>query len=111
VFKAKRAITGAEEHAATVAREPNAERRDFYELLWHTGASQTDAACLPAEDVDWNSRTISYVWSIGPVTVRMNCPVGVTLNCTPGMGVGTVQDTSLEKGLSIPKEEYVIAAK
>ena len=32
VFKAKRAIT-AEEHAAIVAREPNAERRDFYELL------------------------------------------------------------------------------
>ena len=59
VFKTKRAIT-AEEHAAIVAREQNAERRDFYELLWHTGASQTDAACLLAEDVDWNSRTISY---------------------------------------------------
>ncbi len=59
VFKFKRAIT-AEEHAAIVAREQNAERRDFYELLWHTGASQTDAACLLAEDVDWNSRTISY---------------------------------------------------
>jgi hypothetical protein len=59
VFKAKRAIT-AEEHAANVAREPNAERRDFYELLWHTGASQSDGACLLAEDVDWNSRTISY---------------------------------------------------
>jgi integrase len=59
VFKAKRAIT-AEEHAAIVPREPNAERRDFYELLWHTGASQMDAACMLAEDVDWNSRTISY---------------------------------------------------
>jgi hypothetical protein len=60
VFKAKRAIT-AEEHAAIVQRgEQNAERRDFYELLWHTGASQTDAACLLAEDVNWNSRTISY---------------------------------------------------
>jgi len=35
------------------------ERRDFYELLWHTGASQTDAAYLLAEHVDWNSRTIS----------------------------------------------------
>jgi hypothetical protein len=35
VFKAKRAIT-AEEHAAIVQREQNAERRDFYELLWHT---------------------------------------------------------------------------
>jgi hypothetical protein len=59
VFKAKRAIT-AEEHAAIVTRELNAERRDSYELLWHTGASQTDAAYLLAEDVDWNSRTISY---------------------------------------------------
>ena len=38
----------------------NTERREFYELLGHTGASQTDAACLMAEDVDWNQRTISY---------------------------------------------------
>jgi hypothetical protein len=59
VFKQKRAIT-TDEHAAIVQREQNAERWDFYELLWHTGASQTDAACLLAEDVDWNSRTISY---------------------------------------------------
>jgi hypothetical protein len=59
VFKSKRAIT-AEEHAAIVERELNAERRDFYELLWHTGASQSDAACLMAEDVDWTSRTIAY---------------------------------------------------
>jgi hypothetical protein len=45
VFKQKRAITSAE-HAAIIAQETNPERRDFYELLWHTGASQTDAACL-----------------------------------------------------------------
>jgi hypothetical protein len=32
VFKSKRAITAAE-HMAIVQREPNAERRDFYELL------------------------------------------------------------------------------
>ena len=59
VFKQKRAITSAE-HAAVLARELNPERRDFYELLWHTGASQTDAACLTAEDVNWNTHTISY---------------------------------------------------
>jgi integrase len=75
VFKAKRAIT-AEEHcriieAETAAAERNQgsrnsdrphydERRDFYELLWHTGAAQSDAACLLAEDINWNSRTISY---------------------------------------------------
>jgi len=39
VFKSKRAIT-AEEHAAIILREQNAERRGFYELLWHTGAAQ-----------------------------------------------------------------------
>jgi site-specific recombinase XerD len=59
MFKSKRAIT-ATEHAAIVEREQNAERRYFYELLWHTGASQTDAACLLAKDVDWINRTISY---------------------------------------------------
>jgi len=59
VFKEKRAIT-AEEHAAIVLREQNVERRDFYELLWHTGASQTDAACLRAEDINWEARTICF---------------------------------------------------
>ena len=53
VFKTKRAIT-AEEHAAIVQREQNAERRDFYELLWHTGAAQSDGACLLAEDINWD---------------------------------------------------------
>ncbi len=47
VFKSKRAITAAE-HAAIITRELNPERRDFYELLWHTGAAQSDAACLLA---------------------------------------------------------------
>ena len=75
VFKSKRAIT-AEEHCRIIAAEAAAaernqgsrngdghhydERRDFYELLWHTGAAQSDAACLLAEDVDWHQRTISY---------------------------------------------------
>jgi integrase len=53
------AVTAAE-HAAIVAREGNVERRDFYELLWHTGASQTDAACLTAEDINRDHRTLSY---------------------------------------------------
>jgi len=59
LFKSKRAIT-TDEHAAIIQREQNPERRDFYELLWHTGASQTDAACLRAEDVNRQNRTISY---------------------------------------------------
>ena len=93
VFKSKRAIT-AEEHAAIVAREPNAERRDFYELLWHTGASQTDAACLLAEDVDWNSRTISYTRAklksrgdgIKPALIRFGAEIEAILKRRPAVG-------------------------
>ncbi len=59
IFKPKRAITTAE-HAAVVSRETNPERRDFYQLLWHTGAAQTDAAYLSAEDINWDQRTICY---------------------------------------------------
>ncbi|MBU6401194.1 MAG: tyrosine-type recombinase/integrase [Verrucomicrobia bacterium] len=58
-FKEKRAITW-EEHQRIVAGESNAELRDYYELLWHLGGSQTDMASLRAEDVDWATQTISY---------------------------------------------------
>lgn len=47
----KRAIT-ASEHHAIVASEKNPERRAYYETLWETGAAQTDAADLTAEDID-----------------------------------------------------------
>jgi len=89
VFKAKRAIT-AEEHAAIVARELNAERRDFYELLWHTGAAQSDAACLLAEDVDWTQRTICYSRKklkgragIRPALIRFGAEVEAILRRRP----------------------------
>jgi integrase len=58
-FKDKRAITFAE-HQAIVDREKNPERKKFYELCWHLGGSQGDIACLNAEDVDWENRTISF---------------------------------------------------
>jgi hypothetical protein len=57
--KEKRAIT-LEEHQAIVARENNPERRAFYELAWHLGASQSDIAFLDAESIDWEQRVISY---------------------------------------------------
>ena len=46
-FKAKRAIT-LEEHQKVVARETNPERRSFYELAWHLGASQSDSVWATA---------------------------------------------------------------
>jgi integrase len=55
----KRAIT-PDEHAAILKGEPNAEARDFFELLWHIGASQSDAATLTAENIDWSRRVIAY---------------------------------------------------
>jgi integrase len=58
-YCAKRAITW-EEHQRIVEREPNAERRDFYELCWWLGASQGDIANLNAEDVDWDNCVVSY---------------------------------------------------
>ena len=57
--KEKRAIT-AEEHALILAREQNPERRAFYQLAWHTGASQADLAGLEAANVDWEQRVISF---------------------------------------------------
>jgi integrase len=94
VFKAKRAIM-ADEHAAIVAREPKAERRDFYELLWHTGASQSDGACLRAEDINWNTRTICFTRkelkdragpAIKPTLFRFSADIEAILKRRPAVG-------------------------
>jgi len=59
-FGDKRAITW-DEHCRIVAREQNPERKAFYRLAWHIGASQSDLAHLQAEDVDWQARIICFV--------------------------------------------------
>ena len=59
-FKDKRAITW-EEHSRIVARESNIERKAFYQLAWHIGASQSDLAYLQASNVDWPNRIICFV--------------------------------------------------
>jgi integrase len=58
-FKEKRAIK-REEHQAIVAREINPERKAFYQLAWHLGAAQSDIAFLEAENIDWESKVISF---------------------------------------------------
>src|SRR5947208_6970177 len=58
-FKEKRSITW-EEHQAIVIREQNPERKAFYQLAWHLGASQSDIAFLEAENIDWESNVISF---------------------------------------------------
>jgi len=95
VFKKKRAITKAE-HLAIIGREGNPERRDFYELLWHTGASQSDAAFLRAEDVNWTSRTIAYTRqklahhdpaNVKPALIRFGDEVAAILHRRPQFGL------------------------
>ncbi len=57
--KDQRGITW-EEHSRITAREGNPERRDFYELCWYFGGSQSDIAKLHAEDIDYTSRGFVY---------------------------------------------------
>src|SRR6266481_1406177 len=93
VFKPKRAITAAE-HAAIISRETNPERREFYQLLWYTGAAQTDAACLTAEDINWEQRTICYSRkklksrgsNVKPALIRFGVEVAEVLKRRPQNG-------------------------
>jgi hypothetical protein len=57
--KDRRGIT-QDEHQSVLAKEKNAEWKLYLELLWETGAAQSDAASFTAEDIDWQTRTISY---------------------------------------------------
>ena len=57
--QSKRAIT-AEEHAAVIASEKNPQRRAYYELLYETGAAQTDAANLTVENIDRTNGILVY---------------------------------------------------
>ena len=58
-FKDKRAITW-DEHCQIVEREKNPERKAFYKMAWHMGASQSDLAFLEAENIDWEHHVISF---------------------------------------------------
>ncbi len=57
--KDQRAITWCE-HQQIVTREINAERRDYYELCWYFGGSQSDIANLQGEDFDYKRRAFAY---------------------------------------------------
>jgi integrase len=48
------------EHQAIVAGELNPERRAYYECCWHLGAAQTDVANLSADDIDWQTKIVSF---------------------------------------------------
>lgn len=91
-YQEKRAIT-AGEHARIVAREPNRELRLFYELLWHLGGSQSDVACLRAEDVCRPRRLVSY----------HRVKTGTVARLHYGPQVGAVLDQLPPAGLLFPR--------
>jgi integrase-like protein len=75
----KRAIT-AEEHAAVIACEGTPERRAYYELLYETGAAQTDGANLTAEDIDWANGVLVYRRKkLGPLSEPARLTIGTKL--------------------------------
>ncbi len=77
--QSKRAVT-AEEHAAVIASEKNRERRAYYELLYETGAAQTDAANLTAEDIDWQNSVLVYRRKkLGPFSEPARLTIGTKL--------------------------------
>lgn len=109
-FKKKRAIT-AEEHRRIIEAEAAAakrnqgsrnsersyydERRDFYELLWHIGTAQGDAAALEAENINWQAGTIGYTRrklahhdpaSVKPALIRFGEEVAKILRRRPRSG-------------------------
>jgi integrase len=85
--KEKRAVT-LEEHRAIVAREGNPERRAFYEMAWHLGASQSDIAFLEADNIDWQNNIISFVRKKTKAIsfVRFGMEVRAILNALPSAG-------------------------
>jgi integrase len=88
--QSKRAIT-AEEHGAVIASEKNAERRAYYELLYETGAAQTDAASLTTEDIDWQNGVLVYRRKkLGPFSEPCRLTIGTKLrallNALPSSG-------------------------
>lgn len=48
------------EHQQILAAEKNLERNRFYRLLWEIGSSQSDAAALTVENIDWNTNSLSH---------------------------------------------------
>jgi integrase len=87
VFKDKRAIT-EEEHIRIVACEKNPERKAFYKLAWHLGASQSDLAFLEAENIDWEHHVISFARqkTKSIAILRFNDEVAEILRDLPGSG-------------------------
>ena len=86
-FRERRAITRSE-HEKIVAADPNSERRAFYEVAWHLGASQTDIALLTAQNIDWQGRAVTFerLKTGQPCVVRFGDEFAAVLETLPKEG-------------------------
>jgi hypothetical protein len=80
-----------------IANELNPERRAFYEFCWCLGAAQSDVANLSAEDVDWQTREVSFCRrKTGTVSIiRFGQELGIAAglgSCRPGVAVAVESD-------------------
>ena len=75
-YKPKVAIT-AEQHQAILARETNSERRAYYQLCWFLGGSNSDVALLKPENIDWETRTVTFV----RLKTEAVCHIGFGTEC------------------------------
>jgi integrase len=57
--KPKKAITLAE-HKKIIENEANPERWFYYQMLWITGAAQSDCAGFSDKNIDWTEKVFSY---------------------------------------------------
>jgi len=76
--QSKRGVT-PEEHAKIIGSERNPERRTYYELLYETGAAQTDAANLSAKHVE-NGVLVYRRKKLGPTSEPARLTIGPKLN-------------------------------
>jgi integrase len=86
-FNPKRAVT-AQEHQAILAAEKNPERRAFYALCWLLGGSQSDVANITAEDIDWQTKTVSFYRrkNESPAIIRFGAELETILQGLPTAG-------------------------
>jgi PAS domain S-box-containing protein len=86
-FQPKRGLAW-EEHTQILAAEKNPERRLFYDLLWETGTSQSDAAALHAESIDWPNRFLRYcrMKTGTPACLAIGPRLEVILRALPAQG-------------------------
>jgi integrase len=86
-YQQRRGVTRAE-HEAILARETNPERKAFYQLAWHLGASQCDIANLNAEDIDWEAHVVAFARKKnGSIAImRFDDEVAAILRSLPSRG-------------------------